>query len=72
MTREEFRALRPGSTFTHPAFPGELFIVASVENDYDYSTAPATIFTDAITTTDDRRMKINDRDVALCKLVSHP
>ena len=72
MTREEFKALRPGASFKHPAFAGEVFIVESIETDYDYSTRPATTFTDAITTTDGRRMKIGDRDVSLCMVVSNP
>ncbi len=70
MTRDEFKALKPGSTFMHPAFPGEVFVVAAIETDYDFAMRPATIFTDAITTTDGRRMKIDDRDVAMCTLVT--
>jgi hypothetical protein len=72
MTREEFKALKPRAVFRHPAYGTGLFVVASIETDYDFSTKPATTFTDAITTTDGRRMKIDDHDVALCQLVSNP
>lgn len=72
MTQEEFKALEPGAMFIHPAFPGEVFVVEAVETDFDYSTKPGIRFTCAVTTTESRRMKINDSDVGLCSLVSNP
>jgi len=67
MTRDEFKQLQVGDRVTHPAFIGFLTITR-VETSYDYSTTPATKWTDTITTDNDRRLKIVDeRDVRLLR-----
>ncbi len=67
MTRDEFKQLQVGDRVTHPAFIGFLTI-AYVETSYDYSTIPATKWTDTITTDNGRRLKIIDeRDVCLLR-----
>ncbi|HID50635.1 MAG TPA: hypothetical protein EYP41_01185 [Anaerolineae bacterium] len=67
MTRDEFKQLQVGDRVTHPAFIGFLTITR-VETSYDYSTTPATKWTDTITTDNGRRLKIIDeRDVRLLR-----
>lgn len=65
MTRDEFKQLKVGDRVTHPAFIGFLTIT-QIEQSYDYSTLPATQWTDAITVDTGNRLKIIDeRDVCL-------
>jgi hypothetical protein len=65
MTQDEFKQLKIGDRVTHPAFIGFLTI-AHVEQSYDYSTSPPTLWTDAFTTDTGHRLKIGDeRDVRL-------
>jgi len=67
MTKDEFKQLKVGDRVTHPAFIGFL-TVTHIETSYDYSTAPATRWTDTITTDNGRRLKIIDeRDVRLLR-----
>lgn len=67
MTRDEFKQLQVGDRVTHPDFIGFL-TVAHIETSYDYSTTPATKWTDTITTDNGRRLKIIDeRDVRLLR-----
>ena len=67
MTRDEFKQLKVGDRVTHPAFIGFLTIT-NIEQSYDYSTAPPTQWTDAITVDTGHRLKIGDeQDVGLLK-----
>ena len=65
MTKGEFKQLQVGDRVTHPAFIGFLTIT-QIETSYDYSTTPATKWTDAITVdTSDRLLIGDERDVRL-------
>ena len=65
MTRDEFKQLKVGDRVTHPAFIGFLTIT-QIEQSYDYSSLPATQWTDAITVDTGNRLKIGDkRDVGM-------
>lgn len=67
MTRDEFKQLEVGDRVTHPAFIGFLTITR-IETSYDYSTTPATKWTDAITVdTGDRPLIGDERDVRLLR-----
>lgn len=67
MTRDEFKQLKVGDRVTHPSFIGFLTI-ARIETSYDYSTIPATKWTNAITTdTGDRLLIGDERDVRLLR-----
>jgi hypothetical protein len=67
MTEDEFKQLEVGDRVTHPAFIGFLTIT-QIETSYDYSTTPATKWTDAITVDSGNRLKIIDeRDVRLLR-----
>lgn len=69
MTKDEFKRLKVGDHFKHPWFPESIFIIAETETSFEFTTEPPTRVTDAITTTDGRRMKIEDQDVELIILV---
>ncbi|MBP8000074.1 MAG: hypothetical protein KA314_14740 [Chloroflexi bacterium] len=56
MTQDQFKQLQVGDRITHPAFIGFLTI-AHIETTYDYSTTPASQWTDAFTTDTGHRMK---------------
>jgi hypothetical protein len=56
MTQDQFKQLQVGDRITHPAFIGFLTIVHN-ETSYDYSTTPASLWTDAFTTDTGHRMK---------------
>lgn len=67
MTKDEFKQLKVGDRVTHPAFIGFL-TVTRIETRYDYSTTPATKWTDAITVdTGDRLLIGDERDVRLLR-----
>ncbi len=67
MIRDEFKQLKVGDRVTHPAFIGFLTITL-IETSYDYSTTPATKWTNAITVDTGNRLKIIDeRDVCLLR-----
>ena len=75
MTKDEFKQLKVGDRVTHPAFIGFLTIT-QIETSYDYSTTPATKWTDAITVDTGNRLKacgersrtiIDERDVYLLR-----
>jgi hypothetical protein len=70
MTGEEFKKLKVGDKVTHPAF-AEVLTITDIETSYDYTTRPATLWTDAMRVHTGNRMKIGDtRDVSLLQRVS--
>ena len=70
MRQDQFKQLQVGDRITHPAFIGFLTI-AHIETTYDYSTTPASQWTDAFTTDTGHRMKIGDtRDVLLLRKIN--
>jgi hypothetical protein len=56
MTQDQFKQLQVGDHVTHPAFIGFLTIT-HIETTYDYSTTPASQWTNAFTTDTGDRMK---------------
>jgi hypothetical protein len=69
MNKDEFKRLERGDHVSHQDLPGKTFIITEAEHSYDFSVKPPGPFTDAITTEDGRRMKLEDRDLAKLNLV---